>query len=284
MARIKFWPWAACVNLMDAHYPYLPQDSYDLWGDDQLQNLHREAMGGPLTTQYLGERPFWELRASENLYDGCIRQADAYVAELLERLDAANELEETLVVITSDHGEGFGEYSVVNKAVRLIDHSWGIGDEVSHVPLVVKYPEQSKAKTVTEPASLTRFPLVVRNLIDGERESFVPEGGHVITSSYRIEEPGDGLPLPEAEREPYFGPWHAVCRKLDDAVIVDAIRRDDQVRYETSVPDRQVMRDRGDREFVELTVDDLDTVDVTGIEEDIGAEVEQRLHELGYRA
>lgn len=277
-------PWAACINLMDAHYPYLPQDSYDLWGGDVLQDLHRDAMGGPLTTQYLGERPFWELEASTSLYDGCIRQADAYLAELLEGLDSANELEDTLIVVTSDHGEGFGEYSVVNDAVRLIDHSWGIGDEVAHVPLVAKYPEQTAGKIVTEPASLTRFPTVVRSVLDSNRDSFVPEDSQVITSSYRIQEPGEELPLPETDREPYFGPWHAVCHEESGVAIVDAIRREDQVRFESSRHNKQAKRESADREFVESSVGRLETVDVTETDRDIDAEVEQRLHELGYKA
>ncbi|MBZ6494566.1 sulfatase-like hydrolase/transferase [Natrinema longum] len=277
-------PWAACINLMDAHYPYLPQERYDLWGGDVLRGLHREAMGGPLTTQYLGDRPFWELEACMSLYDGCIKQADAYLSELFEGLEAANELEETLIVVTSDHGEGFGEYSVVNDAVRLIDHSWGIGNEVAHVPLVVKYPDQSTGETVTEPASLTRFPSVVRNCINGERGGFVPETGHAITTSYRIEEPGEGLPIPESDREPYFGPWHAVCHEQGGATVVDAVRREDEVRFESSIPDQQATRAHADREFIESTVDELDPIDITEADGEIEAAVEQRLHELGYRA
>lgn len=277
-------PWAACLNLMDAHYPYLPQEEYDQWGGDVLQDLHREAMGGPLTTQYLGERPFWELEASASLYDGCIRQADAYLAELLDRLEAANELEDTLVVVTSDHGEGFGEYSVVNDAVRLIDHSWGIGDELAHVPLVVKFPGQTAGETVTEPASLTQFPSVVRTVLNGERGSFVPDDGYTITSSYRLEEPATELPLPESEREPYFGPWHAVCHKQGNRTVVDAIRREDQVRFESSIHDQRAARAPPDREFVESAVETLERVDVTEADGDIDAEVEQRLHELGYKA
>ena len=278
----KHGPWAACLNLMDAHYPYLSLDEFGRWGGKTLRELHREAMGGPLTTQYLGDRPFWELEACESLYDECIRQADSYVGELLSRLEAADELENTLVVVTSDHGEGFGEYSVVNNDVRLVDHSWGIGDEVSHVPLVVKHPGQSDSETVNSPASLTRFPTVVKRAMSGKRAGFVPEEGHAITTSYRVREPGDQLPLPADERPPYFGPWHAICRERDGSVVVDAIRREDQVRYRSPVGYRRTDTTSADREYVDTTVETLKDASIVEGTTEIDPAVEQRLHELGY--
>jgi len=272
-------PWAACINLMDAHYPYLPQESYSRWGDDTLENLHREAMGGPLTTQYLGDRPFWELEATESLYDDCIRQVDDYVGKLLDELDANRELDETLVVVTSDHGEGFGEYSNLNDEVRLIDHSWGIGDEVAHVPLVVKSPGESSGDTVTTPATLTQFPNVVRETLEGGNGSFTPDTGCAITTSYRIQEPGDELPLPADEREPYFGPWHSVCRKQNGQVVVDAVRRDDEFRH---IPSLDRGTESADRKYVDSVVEEMSEAGITQENDELGSEVEQRLQELGY--
>lgn len=274
--------WAACINLMDAHYPYIPLGEFDRWGGETLRELHREAMGGPLTTQYLGDRPFWELEACESLYDDCIRQADAYVGELLSRLENADELEDTLVVVTSDHGEGFGEYSVVNDDVRLVDHSWGIGDELSHVPLVVKHPGESTNETVDAPASLTCFSSVVKRAVTGEQAGFVPDKDYAITTSYRIQEPGDQLPLPTKERKPYFGPWHAVCRDRDGSVVVDAVQRENQVQYQPSTDYRQMTTRSADREYVDITVEKLNDAGIVKETREIDSDVQQRLHELGY--
>lgn len=273
--------WAACINLMDAHYPYIPLEEFDHWGSKTLQNLHREAMGGPLTTQYLSKRPLWELQACESLYDDCIRQADAYVGQTLEKLEEMGELENTLIVVTSDHGEGFGEYSVLNDDVQLIDHSWGIGDEVSHVPLVVKYPGDSTQRIVRAPASLTKFPSVVKGVISGEKEGFVPSDRTVITSSYRVGEPGNNLPIPEVEREPYFGPWHAICREESGGIVIDAVRRKDEVRYWLSLPEKEVLLEP-DREFVKTLISGLNSKDVTGEDRDVDTEVQERLKTLGY--
>lgn len=273
-------PWAACINLMDAHYPYLPQDLYSQWGGTKLEEIHREAMGGPLTAQYLGDRPFWEIQATESLYDDCIRQVDDYVGNFLTELNNEGELNETLVVITSDHGEGFGEYSLLNSKVRLIDHSWGIGDEVAHVPLIMKPPGSASNKTVTAPATLTRFPTVVRETLRGDTGSFVPDTGDVITSSYRVQKPGDELPLPVDKREPYFGPWHAVCRLMDEQVIVDAVRREDEVRY---IPTTQQDPMPADRDYVDSVINAFSTANIRREDNTINDEIEQRLHELGYK-
>ena len=272
-------PWAACINLMDAHYPYIPLDEYSRWGGKVLQDLHREAMGGPLTTQYLGDRPFWELEASESLYDDCIRQVDSYVGEVLEYLRSVDELKETLVVVTSDHGEGFGEYSVLNDEVRLIDHSWGIGDEVAHIPLVVKHPMDVSGDFISTPATLTQFPTVVKKSVHGERANFASSTGSTITTSYRIQEPGNQLPIPQDKREPYFGPWHAICREQKGQVIVDAVRRGDQVQY-TPASGRHAKS--ADKEYVESTIESLSNSGITEEDNKIEDEVEQRLHELGY--
>lgn len=275
-------PWAACINLMDAHYPYIPQKQFAEWGGGgKLEQLHREAMGGPLTTQYLGDRPFWELEATKSLYDDCIKQADAYVGQLLERLESAGELDETLIVITSDHGEGFGEYSVLNDAVRLIDHSWGIGDEVSHIPLVVKSPSQSKPERVEAPASLTNFPSVVEAQLEDGETNFVAESKGAITTSYRVREPAEELPIPPADREPYFGPWHALCHEDTGEIVVDAVRQNDEARYWPSQHVRNVSL-TPDRDAVESFIESVGSADVFAGENEIGDTVQKRLSRLGY--
>ncbi len=68
-----------------------------------------------------------------NLYDANLRYADWAVGELLALLDGAGILEQTLVIVTSDHGEAFGEHG-------YIWHEHAIHDEVSHIPLIMRFP------------------------------------------------------------------------------------------------------------------------------------------------
>lgn len=69
------------------------------------------------------------------LYDGEIRFTDDHLARLVARLRALGVLDDTIVVVTSDHGEEFFEHGQKGHAKTLYD-------EVLRVPLVVRHPRR----------------------------------------------------------------------------------------------------------------------------------------------
>jgi len=81
---------------------------------------------------YLPPEPF-RSRYAENLYDGEIAYADSAIGELLGVLDEVGSRERTLVVCTSDHGEGLGEHGEET-------HTLFVYDSTLHVPLVFSAP------------------------------------------------------------------------------------------------------------------------------------------------
>lgn len=280
-------PWAACLNLMDAHQPYVPAEQHDLWGGTPLAEVRDQIPRGPNSSVFLRGHPYGQLSCLEALYDGCIRQADTAVGQLVDRLAETGALSDTLVVVTSDHGEGFGERSRLTPPVRLVDHSWGISEQLTHVPLIVNTPQQGEARTIEEPATLTRFPSVVRAAIDGGDPSteFAPDDGVVLSSTYRIEPPGDELPIEEDERDPYFGPWRAVYYRENGDLFKAATRGDDQITLR--LHDAQTASKEGEygRQRVEAEFDELSPVDVaigSASEREVEDQVEDRLADLGY--
>lgn len=180
-------PWAACVNFMDGHLPYLPGDEHDKWGGPILQNLQND-MEDQVWEFNGGQRPWWQRKALEGLYDGAIYQMDEQLRRLVSNLKDQGILEDTLLVVTSDHGEGFGEPSFVRPGARMSGHGQGIHESLLHVPLVVKVPGQTTGRRVGDVASLTNFPTAVRAVTDGQSPSFVPDEP-VVASSYGLEEP-----------------------------------------------------------------------------------------------
>jgi arylsulfatase len=79
---------------------------------------------------------YWtDLRLYEAKYDEEIAYADGQVATLLAELDRLGLRDNTLVVLTSDHGEALDERS------HLLDHGGGIGDEEIRVPLILRLPD-----------------------------------------------------------------------------------------------------------------------------------------------
>lgn len=71
-------------------------------------------------------------------YDGEIAYTDSAMGKLFSTLRSRNLFDNTLIVITADHGEAFGEHGERHHGVFLYD-------ETIHVPLLVKMPKQLSA-------------------------------------------------------------------------------------------------------------------------------------------
>ena len=170
-------PWAACINLMDAHSPYIPKEEYDYWGGSVIRDIQSDMGGAGVWEFQAGQRPCWQRKALESLYDGAIRQTDAILKRLIHKLRDRSEFQDTLIVITSDHGEGFGEASRVRPEMRVLEHSLGIHECLLHVPLLVKYPNQETEEQISDPVSLTEFPAAVHSVLDDDWDfdAFVTE-------------------------------------------------------------------------------------------------------------
>jgi arylsulfatase A-like enzyme len=128
-------PFFLMLNLMDAHEPVLPPPPFDrAFGDEIPWNPLR---------QTLSERSLQ--------YDRALAYLDAEITRFLGWLEETGRFEDTVVIVTSDHGEAFGEHS------GFVDHAWLLYEELLHVPLLVK-PAGPREKAVEpEPFSLAEL-------------------------------------------------------------------------------------------------------------------------------
>jgi arylsulfatase len=78
-----------------------------------------------------------------NLYDANLRYADWAVGELVQTLREQRLLENTVLLVTSDHGEAFGEHG-------YIWHERGVYDELLRIPLLLRLPAGAPQREVTE--------------------------------------------------------------------------------------------------------------------------------------
>jgi len=267
-------PWAACLNLMDAHYPYEPAPEFDHWGSPVLREVQDEWAASKYNPDEFrdGERPWWQIVAFEALYDGSIRELDAAVERLVTLLAEAGHLDETLIVVASDHGEGFGERGYFDPEHRLVAHNatGGIHDEQVHVPLLVQYPQQSKGTRIDTPASLTEFPNVVRSVRDGaadrERDLFVPDGPVIVSLDAGFDQ--SSLAVYESDSA---GVSMQACLGDDGATVRI---RDPQIKYVAG--DRAAAA----REWL----DSFSTADITVPQDatDIDRATQKHLDALGY--
>jgi arylsulfatase A-like enzyme len=131
------------VHYMDVHHPYVPHDdaaadlglSFD-FGEREAIKLRRKMLEEP------GSLTDEEFETLVDLYDNEIRYTDAQIGRLLDVVEETVGMEDTAVVVTSDHGEEFAEHG-------QFSHVPSFYEEVLHVPLVVDGADRVGASGAT---------------------------------------------------------------------------------------------------------------------------------------
>jgi len=139
-------PFFLFINYMDAHTPYLPPPPFE----ESFGRIEKACIMGKSAQ---GTKSFvaaqtnlinsvlngsHRLTSDEKelllaLYDGGILCIDYHLGLLFDKLKALKAYDKTLIIITSDHGEAFGEHN-------QMDHGLTLYEEVLRVPLIIKYP------------------------------------------------------------------------------------------------------------------------------------------------
>jgi arylsulfatase A-like enzyme len=121
-------PWFAWVHLFDAHAPY------EAPGTDIMDAPRR---GKALALPAYWPPPHRAVTSTDWLlqaYDAEIAFADARLGDLVAAVEARGELDETLIIVTADHGESLTEHDY------LFDHGDFLFDASLRIPLVVRGP------------------------------------------------------------------------------------------------------------------------------------------------
>jgi arylsulfatase A-like enzyme len=142
-ARDPSRPFFLFINYMDPHDSYDPPKEFR----DKLAAKVKPELG---FVRYRGDKrktissnefvrdvaprlSQQDWRQMLDLYDAELAYLDAQIGELLAALKERGLLDNTIVVITSDHGELFGEHGLAN-------HFKTLSDEETHIPLFLRYP------------------------------------------------------------------------------------------------------------------------------------------------
>ncbi len=161
-------PFFLYVHYIDPHIPYSPPGEYQ-------RQFARDHPGFPL----FNERK--EL-VGIDLYDGEIRYSDDGIRELVEGLEQHGLWENTLLVLTSDHGEEFFEHGILG-------HGFSLYQPVIHVPLVLHGPGVVPGRVVEDPVQIVDLPATVLDLAEAGADRL-----------------GDGVSFASAIREPSWTP------------------------------------------------------------------------------
>jgi arylsulfatase A-like enzyme len=165
ISRVEDRPFFAFLNYFDAHHPYLAPAPFD-------EHRPRTREEGRVF------RDWWWLEKLEvgddivcqarKAYGDCVRHIDRQLDSLLDELERRGHLENTLVIVTSDHGEHFGEHG-------LFLHGNSLYQSVLHVPLFMSWPGHVPAgRRIAVPVSIQELPATIMDLALEGRENLFP--------------------------------------------------------------------------------------------------------------
>jgi arylsulfatase A-like enzyme len=142
-------PFFAFLNFYDAHHPYqLPPQGIHRFGAAPSTEAEKAVIRHWPELVKLGPSR-QQVAFARDAYDDCVADLDERLGELIDELDRRHVLERTWVILTSDHGENFGEHPGV------FLHGATLYQTESHVPLVIIPPAGVRSQqVVTAPVSL----------------------------------------------------------------------------------------------------------------------------------
>ncbi len=144
-------PFFAFLNYFDAHSPYLPPEPFDRHFSGERPRYWLKDEGAEYTAE--------ELSDLTEAYDNSIAYLDDQLGRLFDELEARGVLENTLVIVTSDHGEQFGEH-------RLMYHSNSLYMPLLHVPLIISFPAALPSGVrIEEPVSVRDIAATVADIL-----------------------------------------------------------------------------------------------------------------------
>jgi arylsulfatase A-like enzyme len=240
-------PFFLFVNYFDPHVPYLPPPAFmsehtrKITSEFVAQRAQPlggsfvQAAGNVILAVNAGQKPLTEEERQGLIanYDDEIRYVDYCFGMLVEKLKALNVYDNTMIVVTSDHGEAFGEHN-------LADHGITLYEEVVHIPLIIKYPSAiAQQGSADERVSLVDiFPTVLALLNE-------PIGPEV-----------DGIQLAEAAHRtrPILAEWH--------------LKWTDPERFHRSLTsiysgsDKYIWSSNGEHELYDLEADPKESVNL----------------------
>lgn len=135
------------LHYWDPHFPYVPPQP---WRDKHNRGVKVKTQGTDLKTVMREPLYSWFKRWSpetnnpeyvRGLYDGEVSYLDHHVGQLIEQLDTLKLLDDTLIVLVSDHGESLGEHRI------YFDHH-GLYEPTVHVPFILVAPNLPQNKRV----------------------------------------------------------------------------------------------------------------------------------------
>lgn len=146
------------INMMETHLPYYPPNHIiDKWVPYYRKDREARAFANKFNTEsyrWMAPmlEPFSKLQQTvlNDMYDAEVAYQDRQLRKIFRALKRSGQLDNTLVMVVSDHGESIGEHD-------FMGHAFVVYNELVRVPFFARYPEMFPAgKRVEEQVSTRR--------------------------------------------------------------------------------------------------------------------------------
>jgi arylsulfatase A-like enzyme len=149
-------PFFLFLHTYDVHMPYEPPPPYDSLFDPAYDGVVGRWTEGCVV---IDESALFNRIL--DLYDGEIRYVDAQIQRVVQFLREKGLYENTMLIITSDHGEEFMEHGT------MACHAHTLYNELLLIPLIIKFPKgQWAGRTILDPVALNDLMPTVLGSID----------------------------------------------------------------------------------------------------------------------
>ncbi|WP_435099002.1 sulfatase [Halorubrum sp. N11] len=261
-------PFFCWTHYMDVHHPCFPpeeyRERYDITDVTQtdVSEWYSALLRDPETLSQA------EINNLKTLYEAAIEYTFDQIDRIVTHLKDTDQYDDTLIILTSDHGELFGEYGQYGKPERMYD-------ELLHVPLIIENSPGHLESATNELVSLLDVPPLIHDAlgldVPAEYEGRIPgkdDPREFVMAEHEVE--GDVIVGARSEDWLYEGD------EIHDEHRLFDLRDGDFEQVDREHPDAATVR-----EAVLARLDELD-VEAKYLQGDVETDVEDRLEDLGY--
>lgn len=273
-------PFFLWNHYMDVHGPYNPPDGSP-YSSVNLSNVEAQRLYHQINENE-GDIPQEKRDLAVDLYDGEINYLDAQLGDLFQALEQRGILEESLIIVTADHGDLFGEHG-------RYGHPRYVYPELTRIPMIIQAPE-IEGGNVPGPASTIDILPTILDWLENKKPGLA--GDSLISST--VSQRGAIFSSATAEGDDEslrrFAAWDRERGYLlTREILTGAIREEtpihpldgEQADLDSLSPEETESYERLRDAILDHSEKCLDH-DLNEVSEDRSTEVDERLESLGY--
>ena len=151
--RKKFFLY---IHFKEPHAIYIPlppfQGMFSQYFDKKVDLTKIKFIGPEMTDE--------EIEYVRACYDESLASADSVFGDLMQKIKELGLLEESIIIVTADHGELLGEHG------GLFSHGSYFGEGGIHIPLIIRFPKDTPVSIIEKSESLVKISDIFATLAD----------------------------------------------------------------------------------------------------------------------